>query len=72
MYQLHQYLQYQIISDSKHVACLLLSLESVYPHSRQMTLDMMSRLGSATQEIVEILLVQGQVMTALNFGKIAF
>jgi len=67
LYQLQQYLQYQVILDSKPVACLLLSLESVYPSCRQMALDMMSRLGTAGQEIVEILLAQGQVVTALNY-----
>ena len=51
------------------MACLLLSLETVYPHARQMALDMMARLGTATLEIVEILLEQGDVVTALNYGK---
>ena len=69
LYQLHQFLQYHVIQDSKPVACLLLSLESVYPHSRQMALDMMDRLGTAMLEIVEILLEQGKVITALNYGK---
>ena len=35
-----------------------------------MALDMMSRLGTAGQEIVEILLAQGQVVTALNYGEL--
>ena len=35
LYQLHQLLQYQVITDSKPVACLLLSLASVYPSSQQ-------------------------------------
>ena len=60
-----------MILDSKPVACLLLSLESVYPSCRQMALDMMSRLGTAGQEIVEILLAQGQVVTALNYGELS-
>lgn len=85
LYQLHQLLQYQVITDSKPVACLLLSLASVYPSSQQVrssviittflwlalkvALDMMSRLGTATQEIIEILLAQGKVITALNYGQ---
>ena len=69
LYQLHQLLQYHVISDSKPVACLLLSLESVYPSSRQMALDMMARLGTATSEITEILLASGDTVTALNYGE---
>ena len=30
---------------------------------------MMSRLGTATQEIIEILLARGQVISALNYGE---
>ena len=30
---------------------------------------MMSRLGTATQEIIEILLAKGQVISALNYGE---
>jgi len=68
-YQLHQLLQYHVIGDSKPVACLLLSLETVYPGARQMALDMMTRLGSATEEIVEILLANSQLIPALNLVK---
>ena len=39
-FQLHQNLQYHVISDSKPIACLLLSLESVYAPSYQLALDM--------------------------------
>ena len=42
-YQLHQFIQYGVITDSKHIACLLLSLESVYPPASQIALDMMAR-----------------------------
>ena len=69
LYQLQQYLQYHVITDSKPLACLLLSLESLYPPSRQMALDMMARLGTATNEITEILLDNGNIVTALNFGR---
>ena len=69
MYQLQQYLQYHVITDSKPLACLLLSLESIHPPSRQMALDMMNRLGTATNEITEILLDNGNVVNAINFGE---
>ena len=40
-YQLHQFLQYHVLSDSKPIACLLLSLESCYPPAHQLALDML-------------------------------
>lgn len=52
--QLHQFLQYHVVNDSTHVACQLLSLESVYPPVYQLALDMMKRLG-AYEQIVEVL-----------------
>ena len=55
-YQLHQLLQYHIISDSKPLACLLLSLEAAYPAAFQLSMDMLSRLKTSQEEIVEILL----------------
>ena len=69
-YQLHQYLQYHVIGDSKPVACLLLSLESVYKPARQLALDMMTRLGTATDEMIEIFLSEGKLVSALSLGKI--
>jgi len=68
-YQLHQMLQYHVIADSKPVACLLLSLEHAYPGARQLALDMMTRLGTATEEIIEIYLANGQLIPALNLVK---
>uniref|UniRef100_A0A8C1D4K9 Regulator of MON1-CCZ1 n=1 Tax=Cyprinus carpio carpio TaxID=630221 RepID=A0A8C1D4K9_CYPCA len=40
-YMLHQFLQYHVLSDSKPLACLLLSLESTYPPAHQLSLDML-------------------------------
>lgn len=68
-YQLHQILQYHVIADSKPVACLLLSLENAYPGARQLALDMMTRLGTATEEIIEIYLANAQLIPALNLIK---
>jgi len=68
-YQLHQYLQYHVIADSKPVACLLLSLESAYKPARQLALDMMTRLGTATEEMIEIFLSEGKVISALSLVK---
>ncbi|OWK01658.1 hypothetical protein Celaphus_00017658 [Cervus elaphus hippelaphus] len=58
-YMLHQFLQYH--------ACLLLSLESFYPPAHQLSLDMLKRLSTANDEIVEVLLSKHQVLAALRF-----
>lgn len=59
-YQLHQLLQYHVLSDSIHVACQLLSMANSYPAAMQLSLDMFKRLGEPLQ-IIEILLSQGLV-----------
>lgn len=66
-YQLHQFLQYHVLSDSKPLACLMLSLESVYMPSHQLALDMMKRLSTANEEIIEVLLSKQQLLPALRF-----
>ncbi|CAB3369225.1 Hypothetical predicted protein [Cloeon dipterum] len=66
-FQLHQLLQYHVVSDSKPLACLLLSLENIYPAAHQLALDMLKRLGTANEEIVEVLLSKKQILDALRF-----
>ena len=66
--QLHQFLQYHVLSDSLHVACQLLSLETLYPPAYQLALDMLKRLASPEQ-IVEVLLSRGQVLAAVRLLK---
>eukprot|EP00035_Acanthoeca_spectabilis_P040134 m.67480 g.67480 ORF g.67480 m.67480 type:complete len:663 (+) comp9868_c2_seq1:515-2503(+) len=66
-YQLHQFLQYHVINDSKPVACLLLSLESKYPPAFQLALDMLKRLATANEEIVDVLVGKDQLLLALRF-----
>jgi len=68
-YQLHQLLQYHVISDSKPLACLLLSLESVYPAAGQLALDMLTRLRNSAEEICEILLSKNRVLSALQYAS---
>jgi len=68
-YQMHQYIQYGVVTDSKHLACILLSLESVYPPARQIALDMMSRLGNSVEELIEICLSEGKVVQAINLAR---
>ena len=68
-YQLHQFLQYHVISDSKSLALLLLSRELVYPPATQLAMDMFKRLSTADNEIIDILLTRGQILTALRFIK---
>jgi len=66
-YQLHQFLQYHVITDSFHVACQLLSLEKTYPPAHQLALDMLKR--TYPEHIIEVLLSKGQVIPALRFVK---
>jgi len=66
-YQLHQFLQYHVLNDSQHLACSLLSLESVYPPAYQLALDMLKRLSTASDSIVEVLLSKKQLLTAVRF-----
>ena len=66
-YQMHQFLQYHVFSDSKPLACLLLSLEPHYKYAVQLALDMLKRLMTANEEIIEVLLSQYQLTRALRF-----
>ncbi|KAK7080800.1 hypothetical protein SK128_001035 [Halocaridina rubra] len=68
-YQLHQLLQYHVLADSKPLACLLLSLVGVYSAGQQLSLDMLCRLNTAHDEIIEVLLSQHQVTTALRYAR---
>ena len=68
-YQLHQFLQYHVITDSKPLACLLLSRELVYPPATQLAMDMFKRLSTADSEIIDILLSRGELLTALRYVK---
>ncbi|XP_032220481.2 regulator of MON1-CCZ1 complex isoform X2 [Nematostella vectensis] len=66
-YQFHQFLQYHVLSDSKHLACLMLSLEKAFPPAYQLALDMLKRLNTANEEIVEVLLSKHQILPALRY-----
>lgn len=68
-YQLHQLLQYHVLADSKSLACLLLSLENLYPAAYQLALDMLKRLGNAHGEIIEVLLSTGHILAALRYVR---
>lgn len=78
-YQIHQLLQYHVLDDSVHLACILLSLQNAYPPSEQLALDMLCRLtaadsgqsssGSAGKEqVCEVLLQEGKVLAALQYA----
>lgn len=66
-YQLHQFLQYHVVNDSKHVACLLLSLEGTYPPAFQLALDMLKRLHTANEDIFDVLVSKNLLLPALRF-----
>jgi hypothetical protein len=68
-YQLHQFLQYHVLSDSKQLACLLVSIQGEYPPAYQLALDMLKRLRTADAEIIDILLSKGQVLQALRYVR---
>lgn len=68
-YQLHQFLQYHVVSDSKPLACLLLSLESSYPPAYQLALDMLKRLATANDSIIEVLISKQQLLPAIRFAQ---
>ncbi|XP_003748124.1 regulator of MON1-CCZ1 complex [Galendromus occidentalis] len=65
-YQLHQFLQYHILGDSKPIACQLLDLAPRYTPAQQLALDMLYRLGSTHEETIETLLNNGKVISALK------
>ncbi|KAJ4460430.1 putative MIC1 protein [Paratrimastix pyriformis] len=64
-HQLHQFLQYHVVTDEPHVACKLLALEKEYPPAYQMALDMLSRLGQPGF-IVSAMLSRDEVIDALR------
>jgi len=45
----------------------MLSLESDYPPSYQLALDMLKRLNTANEEIIEVLLSKRQLLPALRY-----
>lgn len=47
-------------------ACLLLSLEGVYPAAYQLALDMLRRLSTANDLIVEILINKQKIIPAMR------
>merc|ERR1739848_609476 len=67
-YQLHQFIQYYVLSDSKALACKLLTLQGVYTPAYDLALDMMKRLGEDAHEtIIATLLEKNEVIVALKF-----
>ena len=65
-YQLHQFIQYYVLSDSKPLACKLLTLENAYPPAYDLALDMMKRLD-AHEVIIETLLEKNEIIAALKY-----
>lgn len=65
---LQQILSYNVLHESKPLACFLLSLMKHHPLIAQMSLDMLKRLN-ANEIIVEILLEQGKVIDAIRLAK---
>uniref|UniRef100_H2ZH33 Mic1 domain-containing protein n=1 Tax=Ciona savignyi TaxID=51511 RepID=H2ZH33_CIOSA len=64
---LQQLVRHRVVEDSKRVACKLLSLESAHAPCSQLALDMLQRLKTSDDEIIEVLLSKQQVLPALRF-----
>ncbi|VDK20631.1 unnamed protein product [Taenia asiatica] len=58
-----------VIVDSTEMANQLLSFESTFPPAGQLALDMLRRLGTSNESIVEVLLAKGDPIMALRFCK---
>ncbi|XP_063701489.1 regulator of MON1-CCZ1 complex [Culicoides brevitarsis] len=65
---LHQMLQLSVLSESKPLACFLLSLSKVDEKIFQAAMDMLARLN-ANEIIIEVLLEKGKVIDALKLAK---
>lgn len=68
VHDLQQVLSFQVLHESKPLACFLLSLANYDPLISQMSLDMLKRLN-AHEIIVEILLEQGKILDAVRLTR---
>ena len=66
-HQLHQFLQYSVLPDSKELAALLLSIENDYQPAHYLALDILKRLQNAKEEITELLLSNQQIIPAIRY-----
>ena len=56
-YQLHQLLQFYVITDRQLMACKLLSLHEQYPAAIQLALDMFKRLGQDSHSGFKLVII---------------
>ena len=67
-FQLHQFVQYHVVADSALLAAQLLELEEKYPPAAELALDMLRRLGAASNEtVMGHLLAKGDLLGACRF-----
>ncbi|GAM28434.1 hypothetical protein SAMD00019534_116100 [Acytostelium subglobosum LB1] len=66
--ELHRFLQYNVVEDSKIIAYKLLSLGASYPPALQLSMDMFKRLRMPDL-IISTLLEKNQVLLALRFMR---
>nr|VZI52248.1 unnamed protein product [Spirometra erinaceieuropaei] len=59
--------QSHTLTDSTQIVFQLLALESAFPPAGRLALDMLQRMGTANEAILEILLTKGDPITALRF-----
>jgi hypothetical protein len=67
-YQLHQLLQYHVLADSKPLACLMLSLEHVYPPAHQLALDMSLKQQSDPLKYIILICYEAENTNFIVFG----
>ena len=66
-HQLHQFLQYNVLPDSKELAALLLSIEKEYQPAYYLALDILKRTHNAKEDITELLLSKQQIIPAIRY-----
>jgi len=67
-YQVHQFVQYNVVPDSAALVAQLLEMETDYPPAAALAVDILRRLGpAANHTIVERLLRRGELLTACRF-----
>ncbi|GAB0096678.1 Regulator of MON1-CCZ1 complex [Sergentomyia squamirostris] len=65
---LQSIVEHSLITESKPLACFLLSLSKIHPTIGQIALDMLAKLN-ANEILIEVLLGQGKVIDALRLAK---
>jgi len=67
-FQVHQYVQYNVVPDSPRLVAQLFTLAPAYPPAAALAVDILRRLGaSANEAIIDWMLHHGELLTACRF-----